>query len=256
MGFQAVHEVKEAKAKRQERAAFYTPLSLVAELVEWAAPMPSMLCLEPSAGDGRIVHALREAGVRVVHACEIDDTMRAKCESEGATILGADFLAVPPSAIYDRVLMNPPFIGATYRKHIEHAFRFLRPGGMLVAIAPSKAEFEVSQSEWTLPGCENVAFERVESERFKEEGTNIATIIVRIYAPDDHPAPLYDCSNYATGNAAVTVGSNCETYEAIRRDPERVREISLPYMRGFGLTGYGVNWQEVREYICGEDGDQ
>jgi hypothetical protein len=40
--------------------------------------------------------------------------------------------------------MNPPFEGDAYIKHIQHARRFLAPGGVLVAIASSNWIHEVA----------------------------------------------------------------------------------------------------------------
>ncbi len=42
--------------------------------------------------------------------------------------------AVPMSADYDRVLMNPPFERGQDREHVQRAYRMLKPGGRLVAV--------------------------------------------------------------------------------------------------------------------------
>src|SRR3546814_13421981 len=53
----------------------------------------------------------------------------------------ADFLTLPPSPIYDRIVMNPPFDRGRDCDHVRHAFGFLKPGGILVAVMSARAEF-------------------------------------------------------------------------------------------------------------------
>ena len=40
----------------------------------------------------------------------------------------------PKAPGYDRVVMNPPFAKQQDISHVEHALRFLRPGGLLVSV--------------------------------------------------------------------------------------------------------------------------
>lgn len=252
--FRAVHQVKEARRDRKKRQAFFTPLALVAEIVQRIDLWTGALVLEPSAGDGRFVHALRTAGA-IVHACEIDDAMRAKCAAEGAEILGADFLALPPNPIYPFVVMNPPFSGRQYRTHIEHAYRFLRPGGMLWAIAPANAEQELVLGEWNLQGCEAAHFERIAANAFKEEGTSCATILATIHGRMETRIPYCGSSNRATGETCISCASDRATYEAVRRGTvDECKEICLRYLAQHGGTAYGVDWAEVYDYIAGDEG--
>ena len=109
---------------------FPTPRSLVARMVEWLAPLQGLSALEPSAGKGDIAKALAAAGAQV-SVCEINYTMRGLLS--GFTQIGMDFLEVEPCP-FDVVAMNPPFSGLADIRHVRHAFKFLKPGGRLIAI--------------------------------------------------------------------------------------------------------------------------
>lgn len=255
--FQPVHEVKQARARRKERQAFYTPLALVEEIVEAMDVWEGATVLEPSAGDGRFIHALLARGAKVSF-CEIDDAMRARCEAMGATCLGPNFFFVEPTTTFHFVAMNPPFSGNAYRKHIERAFQFLRPGGKLWTIAPGNAAHEIGHAKWDLPGCEFATFERLSRDTFKDEGTKVATILATIHKPDGERHECYGFGNVATGCAAVGINSDERTYEAIRRarDIREVADAGKRYLMQGGGTAYGVDWQEIWDYLKPEDGDQ
>ena len=45
----------------------------------------------------------------------------------------------PPSDLFDRILMNPPFSDGRWQAHLQHAAKFLATGGRLVAILPASA---------------------------------------------------------------------------------------------------------------------
>ena len=54
----------------------------------------------------------------------------------------ANFLQVAPDPRFDAVVMNPPFYGRHYKLHLDHAVRFLKPGGVLVCILPATAHYD------------------------------------------------------------------------------------------------------------------
>lgn len=135
---------------------FPTPPELAARMVRLAGVGEGDRVLEPSAGTGNIVQAIRTRGGRVT-AIEINPSL--------ARMVGAhcaDFLAVGSGALiaprlgeedqrdpepmpgdFDVVIMNPPFKDGADIKHILHARTFLKPGGRLVAICaggPRQAE--------------------------------------------------------------------------------------------------------------------
>lgn len=131
--------------------------------------------LEPSCGCGRFLDALRKAGAEVV-GIEVDPGRAAQARAKGHSVLLANFLETLPTGDFDRVVMNPPFYGKHYAKHVEHAFKFLKPGGTLTAILPATARYDhgLLDGRWSdLP---------VGS--FSESGTNINTTVLTMRKPE------------------------------------------------------------------------
>lgn len=163
---------------------YWSPAVVVGQAVEFAGiwnlrdwhsnpPAPFMV-LEPSCGDGRIMDAVRSRGHRVF-GVEYHAGRAAEARAKGHNVLTANFLECPVKAEYDVVLMNPPFYGRHYVKHVRHALRFLKPGGVLVSILPATAWYDHGEikGEWRdLP---------VGS--FAEAGTNVPTGLLKIKAP-------------------------------------------------------------------------
>ena len=113
---------------------FPTPDALAQEMAELANIQPGQKVLEPSAGSGNLAQAASKAGAHV-DCWEISSTLRDLLTLKGHTLAGHDFTEATPEPIYDAVLMNPPFSNRQDAAHILHAWRMLKPGGCLVAIA-------------------------------------------------------------------------------------------------------------------------
>lgn len=124
---------------------FPTPPKVMSVLLEWAAIEPGTKVLEPSAGAGHIVKAVRafEPTCRI-DAYEIVPKLAEMVRTLGVNCLCADFLEIAPDPVYDRVVMNPPFERGVDQDHVRHARRFLRPGGRLAAVvcAPTARKLE------------------------------------------------------------------------------------------------------------------
>ena len=113
---------------------FATPDFLAEEMCAVAGDLEGALVLEPSAGEGAIADAAKEAGA-TVHCIELDAGRAEVLRNKGFSVQQEDFLDVaPPQELYDVVLMNPPFSGRRDLAHCLHAWRFLKPGGRLVCI--------------------------------------------------------------------------------------------------------------------------
>lgn len=152
----------------------------VFDLREWRhnPPEPSRV-LEPSCGDGRIMDAIRERGHRVF-GVECHAGRAAEARAKGHDVLTANFLECPPKPEFDIVVMNPPFYGRHYVKHVRHALRFLKPGGRLVSILPATAWYDHGEmkGEWRdLPVAS-----------FAEAGTNVPTGLLLIWADERRAA--------------------------------------------------------------------
>ena len=167
---------KKPVSVKQQLQAFYTPQSLVERMVQLAQIEPEHLVLEPSAGDGRIAHAVQKLGGSV-HVCEIDPVQREKLALE-FRVVGEDFLEYNPQKSYDRILMNPPFTKGQDIKHVLHAFEHLKEGGKLVAITSSGWTFRSDKKhaqfrEFAFANCSS--YESLPEDTFKESGTKVKT---------------------------------------------------------------------------------
>ncbi|TPM53313.1 DUF4942 domain-containing protein [Mesorhizobium sp. B2-2-4] len=164
---------------------YWSPLGVIERALEVAGiynlrewrnnpPEPSRI-LEPSCGDGRIMDAIRSRGHRVF-GIEYHAGRAAEARAKGHNVLTANFLECPAKPEFGFVVMNPPFYGRHYVKHVRHALKFLKPGGTLVSILPATAWYDHGElkGDWTdLP---------VGS--FADAGTNVPTGILKIRIPN------------------------------------------------------------------------
>jgi len=259
VGFEAVNEVADAKAARKRRQAFYTPLALVDRLVEVADVSEFTRVLEPSAGDGRIVHRLRQAGAVRIEACEIEAGLHERIRAAGGEVVGTDFLKHAPGQVYDRIVMNPPFKGKACDRHIEYAWTLLAPGGRLLSVAPPTVAQRMERCELKLPGCTDATVEHLGPDWFKDYGTGIDVILVELCRDlKGGPQPCEGFVNHATFNAAVTAASTRKLWERAR-GPEGIALGSDPKsplreaIRQESGSYYGIDWAEVTEYLRPND---
>jgi predicted RNA methylase len=192
----AAQQVTTAREARAAGGWFATPAPVAARLLELADLRPQMTALEPSAGEGAIAGPLA-ARVQAVDCIEIHAGRAAVLTRAGYArrVMHADFLACRPGCAgagrdYDRVVMNPPFARGADVAHVEHALRFVRPGGRLVSVLPAGIRHRggkaaarllarVDRSGW---------FTSLPSGAFAESGTSIATVIAVIAVPGGPPA--------------------------------------------------------------------
>jgi len=166
---------------------FQTPVALAARLVALIAPMPGTRILEPSAGLGRIIDALDAFEPSEIIAVENSpDCARFLFnERPQVTLKQRDFLALDPSEIepVDFVAMNPPFHMRADIRHIMHALEFLKPGGSLAALCMDTAH----RRKVLRPLCSH--WELIPAGTFAESGTQTATVLLRIDAPQETAQP-------------------------------------------------------------------
>jgi hypothetical protein len=148
--------------------------------------------LEPSAGSGAFARAIREASpaarLDVVEALDLNASL---LRAQGFDVHEQDFLSFTPGAVYDRIVMNPPFSLAgqprAFMDHIEHAFSLLREGGRLLAIVPTG---------WTAQDAprarvfrdfvfEYGSYEPLPAGSFMESGTGVDTALVMLEKVSD-----------------------------------------------------------------------
>jgi hypothetical protein len=233
----------------EKRQAFYTPLSVVKAMIEHSRNWTGCRALEPSSGDGGIVHALIESGCSV-DACEIDADMHARCADMGARMIGTDFLKIEPTGDYDLVLMNPPFQKNQAKHHIEHAYKFLNKRGQLVAVVPYDFREKLAECELDLPGCKSATFEELSSDTFKESGANVKTLLLWLEGPGEY-GEVEGFSNLSTFNAAMVLANDREMLESCASHEFGDVAILGKLFREIIATGgscYGVDWPEVLGY--------
>lgn len=167
--------------EKQRDQAFFTPPDLARQLVE-LADVRDYVVLEPSAGRGALVDACLSAGASRVDCFETNAEYVQELRAKGLkAVVNGDFLGFSPAkdCSYERIVMNPPFQKNQDIAHVKHALKWLAEYGTLVAIMfpnQSRKGFqEIIQSD-------DYSTEIIEVERgaFKESGTSIATIIVKI----------------------------------------------------------------------------
>lgn len=162
---------------------FPTPAEIVARMIDAAdIPAGGCLVLEPSAGSGAILDAVKEAEPSCTFEIfERHCSLRDILESKGYTLTGSDFIDHRPAANVARVLMNPPFEKGQDMEHVRHAFECLEEGGRLVAIMSPGPFFRQDSKA----GAFRSWFDALGGEKydlpagaFKESGTGVASVMV------------------------------------------------------------------------------
>jgi 16S rRNA A1518/A1519 N6-dimethyltransferase RsmA/KsgA/DIM1 with predicted DNA glycosylase/AP lyase activity len=153
---------------------FQTPAELARRLVSAARIEPRMRVLEPSCGLGRLLDAMPPA-------CEVVAVeIAAQCAAEifrqnrdGVTLLQRDFLTCQPGELgtFDRVAMNPPFRMRSDIRHILHALKFVKNGGVLAALC-----LDTPQRETALRHL-SATWEKIPAGAFKQSATNVRTVL-------------------------------------------------------------------------------
>lgn len=165
---------------------FPSPSAVVARLMELADIEPGMVLMEPSAGKGAIAYACVELGA-VVRCYELMDAnfVALAGDPKLGPVTKADFLTIAPEPVYDRVVMNPPFMKQADIKHVTHAHKFLKPGGLLVAVMSAGVEFRTdarTKAFQALVADRGGHIEPLPENSFKASGTGVNTVIAVIPA--------------------------------------------------------------------------
>ncbi len=171
-------------ARAADLGWFPTPPAVVAELMARADVRAGMTALEPSAGEGAIALALREAGA-VVGCVEIDPRRAETLRSLGFAVTEGDALAFWTPERFDRVVMNPPFAKQADIAHVRHAHAFLATNGLLVSVMGASVAFRedkrtVEFRAWVAEHGGSI--EALPDGSFKSSGTGVRTVVVSVPA--------------------------------------------------------------------------
>ena len=178
-------EIKEEKIFVPKCFGFFpTPPAVVEQLIGYANLEEGMKILEPSAGQGHILEFLKSYDV----TCgELYHENRAILEQKGYKLAFENFLEYDMKILYDRIIMNPPFVGLNNERHADidhvvHALNFLKPGGKLVSIMFGSIIHSNSKKAKKFREFvdNNGYFVELPKESFKESGTLIGTVMVVI----------------------------------------------------------------------------
>ena len=169
---------------------FPTPPEVAARMVQLAQIEDGQEVLEPSAGTGALIDAVRvamskgSAGRCAMVAVEINQTLAHRLAFNdclgGDRVHPKDFLDCNGDlGTFDRILMNPPFENGSDIKHIQHAVKFLKPGGRLVAICANgpRQNATLKPMVWDSDGD----WEELPEGTFT--GTGVRTVMLTINAP-------------------------------------------------------------------------
>lgn len=190
------------KAPHQVEGYFATPDALAQLVVEAYTDIPSLSLfarvLEPSAGDGALVRAVRRVNPAVeVVAVEPSGERAARIDGDSGLVrvqvdrfeeVARRHLQVGARP-FDAVVMNPPFalpgVPSAWIDHVELAWSLLRTGGRLTAIVPAGFTYRTDRKHHAIR-------ERVESlgdwralpeKSFATSGTDVATVAIWMEKP-------------------------------------------------------------------------
>ena len=174
----------EVEVPKDDFDFFPTPEKIVEyDLLPLVDIKPYDKILEPSAGQGAIAFKLSELSSNVT-CYEISKTNYEILKTnEKLEVFHKDFLEVIPEEIYDFVVMNPPFGHQKDITHVNHALKFLKTNGTLLSIMNSSILWRENKSSKAFREFvqANGEFIKLPEKSFKETGTNVGTVIVKIF---------------------------------------------------------------------------
>jgi guanylate kinase len=177
-----LQELRQSKSAKKDFDYFPTNPEVSKAVARLAKLQPGFRVLEPSAGDGALVKAVRqEEPSAIIEAVEIQSKLRDYLTKNGFNVVDWDFMSFNPEYKYDAVVMNPPFSKRQDSDHVLKAYSLLKPNGRLVAIVSEgtmNASDKKSQALQDLFSQAGV-YDRKLIGEFKDVGTNVnARLIV------------------------------------------------------------------------------
>lgn len=135
---------------------FFTPDYIADKMVDLAEIDNDSLILEPHAGNGQIVRAIRRlphhaSWQAMVHSVEIDMTFGPILSTLSNHVIIEDFITTRlEKGFYNRIIANPPFgKGVNLILHLNKMIGLLATKGILVSIIPKTIKIHfISRPEY------------------------------------------------------------------------------------------------------------
>ncbi|PRZ43813.1 DUF4942 domain-containing protein [Tritonibacter scottomollicae] len=188
---EAAQKPRPGTAVSKDLAYYPTPRPVIEEVMRRLYLDGDLTILEPSCGCGRIMDAIREKNPCArVTGVEYHGDRAMECRAKGHHVHKANFLETAANPIFDVVFMNPPFNGQHWRKHLDHARKFLKArrngdetDGVLACILPASALYDGHLKDLGLTSPRDHGWYDLPVASFAESGTNIPTGFL-IIGPD------------------------------------------------------------------------
>ena len=123
-----------------ENEFFPTPKLVIEQMLhygEYSGRRDKGTVLDPSAGAGAILDAVRDSGSRgKLFAIELNQDLRYTLYGKKYKVIGTDFLEYDEPTTFNWIFMNPPFSRGD--AHILKAWEYLEHGGTLCALVNSQ----------------------------------------------------------------------------------------------------------------------
>ncbi|MCR4826221.1 MAG: methyltransferase [Bacteroidales bacterium] len=168
----------------QEFQYFATP-DTVADRVcaKFSSLSSDMTILEPSAGRGSLVRAIRRRCPDAMVDCYelMPENKEFLIKEEGVVLKGDNFEECKDS--YQRIIANPPFNKNQDIKHVLRMYDLLEPGGEMSVVMSRHwqiAHEKTCTDFRTWLASVDAVVEDIDEGEFKESGTSIATALVYI----------------------------------------------------------------------------
>lgn len=175
------------KTKVYNFGYFPTPRPLVESIIQDLEYWQGMTILEPEIGQGHIADVVMETYPgAVLTGFEINPENYAISSLKHDVRLG-DFLEVEPAELYDAVIQNPPFEKQQDIIHFEHALKFLKPGGQMIAIMSPSFTFRTDKRSVAFRALleeMGAVIEKNPSGSFKSSGTMVDTVTIKMTKPE------------------------------------------------------------------------
>lgn len=191
-GIDAAHVLVQLQAGnkvngKKDAQFFATPTKLARSVCAAAGSLAGKRLLEPSAGDGALADLAREAGadVTVVENWSVNVL---KLKAKGYEVVDRDFLQVQPDdlGLFDIILANPPFTRGLDMTHVEHMWKFLKPGGTLSVLTSTSWENGSQRKQLAFRAflhANGTSITRIPPGAFKASGTCVGVMHLVITKP-------------------------------------------------------------------------